>query len=52
MKNKFQGHSYTRPSRHVPIHKFDNFFYKSVLHFPTGIHMYICSMVKSTMYII
>ena len=27
-------------SRHVPIHKFDNFvLYKTMLHFPTGIPM-------------
>jgi len=26
-------------SRHVPIHKFDNFFNKSMLHLSTGIRM-------------
>jgi len=25
--------------RHVHIHAFDNLFYKSMLHFPTGIRM-------------
>lgn len=29
--------------RHVPKHKFDNFFfYKSILHSPTGVRMKIC----------
>ena len=37
-----QGRSYVR---HVPIHKFDIFFYKSMLHFPTGICMQKCSMI-------
>jgi len=33
------------------MHKFDNFFlFKAMLHFPSGIRIYICSMILRIMF--
>ena len=37
-------------SRHMPIHTVEFCFYKSMLYFPTGIRIQICSMIKSIMH--
>jgi hypothetical protein len=42
----YRGVATLDSSRHMPIHKFDNYFcFKSLFHFPTEIHMKICSMI-------